>query len=244
MRLALISDLHAHLPALDAVLADAEAQGADRIVCLGDVIDMGPEPNAVCERLRERGIPTLTGNHDPLDEHPTFPLLAAIEAWTADVLDPDHRAWLDGLPFERHLVLDGVRVWCVHGSPVSNTDQILPDTPPAQLDAWCGDTPHDLLAAGHTHVPCVRRVSGRWVVNAGSVSQPFARAFDGTTPPVVLPWAEYALVDLDGGRGADGVRNARIRRVTYDLSAYEAACRRGGFPDPDAWLAQWLRAAP
>jgi putative phosphoesterase len=235
MRLAVISDIHASLAALEAVLADARDQGADKVVCLGDIVDLGPEPSEVVERLRQAGIPCVGGNHDPLDEHPTFPLLARVEDWSVAQLSDEQRAWLESLPDHIRIDLDGLDVLCVHGSPRSNTDDVQDTTPPEQLRQWWGSAAFDVMLCGHTHVPLLRRVEDRLVVNVGSVGQPFFRVFDGS-PPRVLPWSEYAL--LDHHQGALSVVH---RRVPFDLGALEAALRASGFPDPDGWLTHWTR---
>ena len=79
MRFALISDLHSHAVALDAVLEDISGRGVDEVLCLGDIVDLGPQPQEVVDRLRALEIRCIEGNHDPLDEGPDLPLLAAIE---------------------------------------------------------------------------------------------------------------------------------------------------------------------
>lgn len=235
MRIAVVSDVHASLAALNAVLADAEQQGAEQVVCLGDIVDLGPQPGQVTQRLREAGIPCVRGNHDPLDEHPSFDLLAKVEAWTANRLSDDQRAWLDGLPDHLRVDLDGLDVLCVHGSPRSNTDDIQDITPAEQLREWWGDSAFDLMVCGHTHVPVLRRVGDRMVVNVGSVGQPFYRVFDGS-PPRVLPWSEYVLLDH-----RDGALSVVHRRLPLDLKALEKALRQEGYPDPDGWMLHWSR---
>jgi len=233
MRLALISDLHASLDALDVVLADIDRMGVDRIVCLGDIVDLGPQPRETVARLWERGIPCIRGNHDALDEHPAFELLAAVEDWTRATLTEAERSWLLGLPMEHVEDLDGLTVLCSHASPRNVTDQVLSTTPATTLESWWGDRDFDVLVCGHTHLPVLRRVDRRLVVNVGSVGQPFLRAFDGN-PPVVLKWSEYAIVSHEAG-----CVSVEHRRLQFDLSAFERALRASSFPQPDAWMRQW-----
>jgi len=235
MRLALISDLHASLDALDAVLADIERSGIERIVCLGDIIDLGPQPRETVARLRERDIPCIRGNHDTLDEHPGFPLLAAVEEWTREALTDEELSWLAELPLELREDLDGLDVLCVHASPRNLVDQVLATTSADTLADWWGERRFDVLVCGHTHLPVLRRVDERLVVNVGSVGQPFLRAFDGS-PPVVLKWSEYAVVSHEAGRVA-----VEHRRLPFDLTAFERALRATTFPEPDAWMRQWSR---
>ncbi|MEN0062739.1 MAG: metallophosphoesterase family protein [Myxococcota bacterium] len=231
-RLAIVSDIHANLDALDAVLADIDRIGADRIVCLGDMVDVGPRPVATVERLRARCDVIIGGNHDPLDESPQTEFLADLAAWTRDQLAPPLRPWLSALPAEAVIELDGASVWCVHGSPWSTTDSVLPSTPQTQLRAWMAGRQHDVLACGHTHVQLCRRVDDTVIVNVGSVGMPFLEPIDGHRPPVVLPWAEYAMVTSDAG-----LTSIDLRRVPYDQDQLRRTVGDSGMPHGEQWLA-------
>lgn len=236
-RVAFISDLHANLVALDAVLADIDALGVTDIVCLGDIIDLGPEPNALLDRLDERGVRCIQGNHDPLDEHPSLANLREIEDWTRDQIGPERLEALTSLPTELELDLDGVRVLCVHGSPAADTDQILATTARDRVEGWLQGRSFDVLVGGHTHVQLVRRLDARIIVNVGSVGMPFARPMlpgPNAGPPEILPWCEYGLIS-----GAAGRASVELRQVALDVEAYVASVRRAGFPDPDDWIQHW-----
>ena len=237
-RVAFISDLHANLVALDAVLADIDALGVSDIVCLGDIVDLGPEPNALLDRLEQRKVRSIQGNHDPLDEHPHLRNLRAIEDWTRAQLGPERLRELTELPTEIELDLDGVKVLCVHGSPRSDTDQILDVTPRQTLDAWIGEREFDVLVGGHTHVQLLRRLDERIIVNVGSVGMPFARPLfpgPGAGSPKILPWCEYGIIG-----GKDGRASVELRQVPLDVEAYVASVHAAGFPDPDDWAGYWL----
>jgi putative phosphoesterase len=231
MRVALISDVHSHLQALEAVLADAAAAGAERVICLGDVVDMGPQPSEVVARLRGLGCPVVVGNHDPLTEGSSVPPLQAIEAWNAARLSAADRAWLDAAPLTLRLELDGLRLLCAHGSPRDYREGLVPELADATLEQWLAGEDCDVLACGHTHVQLERTL-----VNAGSVSMPFEVPFDGA-PPRILPWAEYALLSWEAGR-----LGVTLRRVPYDFAAYCDAVRASGMPEPDWWLGPWVTA--
>lgn len=235
-RVAFISDLHANVVALDAVFADIDRLGVDAIVCLGDIIDLGPQPRELLERLAARGVRSIQGNHDPLDEHPSYKRLLDIETWTRDQLDAASLQMLAELPEQLELELDGLRVLCVHGSPRADTDQILDDTPPATLDAWFGEHEFDVLVGGHTHVQLLRRHDTRVIVNVGSVGMPFARALlPGGGEPKILPWCEYGVVSSQGG-----VVSVDLRRVPLDVPRYIASVRAApGFPDAEDWIRHW-----
>lgn len=233
MRTALVSDLHGNLVALRGVLADAERRGAERVVCLGDVVDLGPSPAETVALLRERGIPCVQGNHDPLDEDLEVPPLAAVQAWTREVLQDDALAWLADLPQRIELELrGGLRMLAVHGSPRSDDESILATTPDAQLAEMLAGTDQDVVVCGHTHVQLHRRLDERVVVNAGSVGMPFAAPFSGP-PPTVLPWCEYAIVEARAGSLA-----VELHRIPLDLEAHERAVRASGMPFAELWLGQ------
>ncbi|MCO4762186.1 MAG: metallophosphoesterase family protein [Myxococcales bacterium] len=233
MRVGLISDLHAMLPALDAVLAELDQANVDQIICLGDIVDMGPQPAEVLDRLAERNIVCIQGNHDPLDENPEFPMLRVVEQWTRDRLGADRVAALTALPTELMVDLAGHKLLCVHGSPNSFNDQVLDSTPWSQLAGWWGDRQFDVMACGHTHVQLLRRQAGHTIVNVGSVGQPFAAPFSGA-PPRVLKHCDFAIVE--GGPGGVSVE---LRRTALPWDAFVQSLRDADFPDPERWLQQW-----
>ena len=234
-RVAFISDLHANLVALDAVLADIDALGVEEIICLGDIVDLGAQPKQLLARLHERGIRCIRGNHDTLDEHPPIPHLLEIEAWTRAELGAPLLRELEELPTELELDLDGVQVLCVHATPQNATDQILDATPRETLESWFAGREFDVLVGGHTHVQLVRRMDARSIVNVGSVGMPFARPFvDGGGAPTLLPWAEYGLISGRGGRAS-----IELRQVAFDLDAHAAAVRATDFPEAEKWISSW-----
>lgn len=233
-RVAFISDLHANLIAVDAVLADIDRLDVDEIVCLGDIVDLGHQPCELLERLHERNVRCIRGNHDTLDEHPPHPLLLEIEAWTAAQLGEARLRELAELP--EHLTLDigGARVLCVHGSPRSDIDQVLDSTPRETLLEWIAGHEFDVMVGGHTHVQLLRRLDAQLIVNVGSVGMPFERAFDGHAPKI-LPWCEYGVIS-----GVDGAVSVDLRRVPLDLERFAASVHGSSFPRAARWLEQWL----
>lgn len=234
MQVALVSDVHSNLVALDAVLVETDRLKVDRVLCLGDIVDLGPQPTETIARLRDRGVSCIQGNHDPLDDGPTIPFLADVESWTREQLSGEDLDWLLGLPLELTLDLAGVRLHCVHGSPRSFRDDILPGTSDEQLRAWIGDLEYDVLACGHTHVQLARRLDERWIVNVGSTGQPFLRPFAGEGSPTILPFYEYAII-----RGGAEGPSVELRRLAADRDAVERATRASRMPHAEAWLAQW-----
>jgi putative phosphoesterase len=225
-RLAMISDVHANLPALEAVLADIEQRSVEQIFCAGDLVGQGPHPNQVVSLIRKAGIPTILGNQEievralakRARPDPKRHML-----WTCAVLKSKNREYLLGLPADRELEVEGVGILIVHGSPHGTFDTMHPSLTAETIRAWfpAGTRRPDVLVGGHTHVPFVRTVDGMLVVNAGTVGRPF----DGD------PRASWALLELEEGRA-----RARIRRVGYPVEETVRAMKRIG-------MQKWRRRA-
>jgi predicted phosphodiesterase len=235
VRIAVLSDLHAHLVALEAVLDDARRSGVSGYLVLGDIVDLGPEPGRVVDRVRALACPVVGGNHDPLDERSSVPVLEASRVWSRQVLTAEQQQWLDGLSDELHLVVGGCRVWAVHASPGSRTHPIVVATPDAEIGGWLATRPCDVLCCGHTHLQLLRRLGTTTVLNVGSVGMPFRELHAGG-PPTIFPWAEYVILDLDAGGAA-----FELKRVPYDFAEFERSFRESGFAQADALLAAWAR---
>lgn len=234
MRILVISDIHANLAALDAVLA--RAGPFDRIWCLGDVVGYGPEPNSCIDRLREFDLVCLAGNHDlaaigrlSLDEFSQD--ARDVIWWTRERLNGGHSAWLETLPSS--IVFAEIGVTLVHGSP---RDPVWEYVFEPRAAAECIEAmTTSVCLYGHTHRPMLFRkpeyghgVSSerlpvdrpvlleldRLLVNPGSVGQP--RDDD--------PRAACAILDLDA-------MTLTHLRVQYDVGATQKAMRASKFPD-------------
>ena len=240
MRIALISDIHGNLTALEAALEDIDRQDVDRIICLGDVAVMGPQPREVIGRLRDLAIPVIMGNTDQwlLNPHPWSTeedkrRQVEIELWNATLLDESDRAIVAGyvptLPLEFG---DGLTLLGYHGSPRSFDDQIRPATPEEELDDWFPESRALVMAGGHTHEPMIRRYGEGLLVNPGSVGLPVYYTTDGRAVKPV--WAEYGLLEW-----LDGALAISLRRVPYSLSDLITAVRAAGMPHADYWLEDW-----
>ena len=199
MPVALVSDIHGNDTALAAVVADLERLGIERVVCLGDAVQGGPEPREVLDRLAALGWPVILGNADdfllevPADSpEPLTDALLERREWTLSQLEPAHleqiRSFAPTLDVELD---DGVMLRAFHGSPHSYDDVVLPETPDGQVENLLGGSGVDLLAGGHTHLQWARYVDGALYVNPGSVGLAYDR-FDDVPQPSSL--AEYAIV--------------------------------------------------
>jgi len=225
--MAFVSDIHGNLPALEAAVADANARGAGKIICAGDMTGYGPFPGEVCRFLQERRIPTIIGNYDQkvIDAAKQGRAAAArmkqkkrkILLWTAAHLGGQSRRYLAGLPGQiARRLSGGHRLLVVHGSPVSAEDAIYPSITRRGLGAKTGDQRPDILVCGHTHIPFVKRIGGTLVVNCGSAGQPV----DGDPRPA------YALVQAEAGARPRG----RIVRFDYDPHRTIAALQKTSLP--------------
>lgn len=247
MRIAIISDIHGNLVALDAVLADLQGQDVARVVCLGDVALTGPQPREALTRLRELGCPVVMGNCDAwmLAPEPAEPKdddsrnIHEIDLWTVDQLAPADLDYLRSFRPTVAVALDdaGATLLCYHGSPRSYHEQILPTTPHDQLDAAFSGAAARVYAGGHTHQQMLRRHGQSLVLNPGSVGLPFDRV--PPSPDTRNPaWAEYAILDAEDERVS-----VDLRRVPFDLPALLRAARASTMPHTDWWTAGWGVAA-
>lgn len=232
MRVAVISDIHGNLHALEAVLAEIDREAPDEIWCLGDVVGYGPKPNECCDIVRARADVVLSGNHDlavigalDLDEFSGDAAHAA--RWTREVLADDNRSWLGSL----QPAAARERAELFHASPRDPVwDYVLSEQVALQSLQL---TQAQVVLVGHSHVALALSTAGdditgglapggtdveiaqrRWLFNPGSVGQPR----DGD------PNAAWLLVDFADNR-------ARFRRVAYDVEPTQAEIRAAGLPD-------------
>jgi putative phosphoesterase len=235
VRIALVSDLHGNELAFDAVLADARNAGFDELVCLGDVATLGPRPQAVLARLRDLRCRCVLGNHDEfmldaalIHSYSESALIVSSVDATRAVLTAAEMDFIR--TFERTIALEGMFLY--HGSPRSNMEDLLATTPAAQLDEMLQGRQALVLAGGHTHLQMLRQHRGMLLVNTGSLGMPF-REHASNGPPVILPHAEYAIVDIRGAAAS-----VDLRRVPLDRRALAAQVE--GWDNP---LAAPLRAS-
>jgi predicted phosphodiesterase len=238
VRYALIGDVHANLPALEAVLADLAAREPDVVYHLGDLVGYAPWPNQVVERVRSLGIAGIAGNYDSMiatgyDASGQDESARGIFEWTARETSEESRRFLASLPFlltARPLGghAAGPSLTMVHGTPALNTTAWWPhlaDELHLEMAGKVGAEVGDVVACGHIHRPWYREIGGVHFVGIGSVGRPK----DGD-------WrACYALVEL----AASGVR-VEFVRVEYDVERAARAIRESPLPDH---LADFLRTA-
>lgn len=223
-RVAVLSDVHGVLPALTAVLAEPDVQNAERIVLTGDIA-AGPQPVQTLDLLLSLGdrVTWVRGNceRELVDAARGADVPVPISAWAGAQLRADHVELLDRLPTSVTLDVRGLgEVLFCHATPRDDEEFVLVDSP---LNRWAEvlDGAPDTVVCGHTHMPYLRLVDRRTIVNPGSVGMPY-----GTTG------AHWALLG-----GSDGPA-IQLRRTLFDRAsaadAIEADC---DFQD----IAEWTR---
>lgn len=229
-RVAVLSDVHGVLPALEAVLAEPNVTKADRIVILGDIA-AGPQPCEAIDLLLNLGgrASWISGNADRmLVEHRKDPGTSSLEgmfAWAAEQLSDKHLDVLTRLPPSLKMTIDGLgEVLFCHATPRNDEEVVLVDSRIERWDEVFAETDPAFrtVVCGHTHMPFVRLANGRLVVNPGSVGMPYGRS-----------GAHWALL----GPGVE------LRRTDFDL---DVACAQtiaaSGFPEVAEWADYYIRA--
>ena len=242
-RTAIVSDIHGNATALRAVVADLDAEGLDRVVCLGDVCQGGPEPDACVDLLAERGWPVVLGNADAfvLDagsaEGSTEAVTErqlAVREWTFGRLTGAQRDLVAAYaPTIEHDLGDGRRLLGCHATPASYDPVVFPSAPEEEFRAAFGGTGADVVACGHIHLPYVRRIGDALVLNPGSVGL----GYDHEQDPETLrfdPWAAWAVVSTGGGR-----LSIDFRRTPFDARAVVEAHIASGMPYGEEYARAW-----
>jgi predicted phosphodiesterase len=233
MRVAAIYDIHANLPALEAVLQDIHRARVDRVVVGGDVIP-GPMPCETIARLRDLDIPVefIQGNGETaVLEQMAGKVPAAVPEpyqpvirWTAEQLPSEDKGWLASWPKTVRLQIPGLgEVLFCHGTPRNESECFTRQTPEDRLLSIFGRLNAHLAVCGHTHMQFDRTIGGTRVVNAGSVGMPFGE-----------PGAYWALLGP----------NVELRRTSYDLDAAAQRIRCTKYPLAEDFAARNVLQPP
>ncbi len=243
MRIAAISDIHGNRHALDAALADIRKRSVDKMVCLGDTVQGGPQPVETIEKLRELGCPVVLGNADAwlLNEEadsaePTSKEQREVRLWTISKLSEENLEFMRGyLPTIKMELGDRQVLLCFHASPTSYDDLLLPDSPKEKWDRLLGKYSPAIMAGGHTHTQQVRRIKDGLFFNPGSIGV----AFDVFLPKEEFrtePWAEYAILTYE-----KGYSSLEFRRAYYDLEDMIQVIKLSGRPHADRAVSDFLK---
>jgi putative phosphoesterase len=226
-RVAVITDIHANLPALQAALARIDELGVDATYCGGDLVGYGPHPNEVCALIADRQIPTIYGNYDfaiarHLDDcgcayvTPHDRAIGQLSVdWTLAHTDQASKDYMRTLPFDLRFDVGDTSVHLVHGSPRKVNEYLFEDKPASLYERLAAAEDDDVLVFGHTHKPWVHEYAGVLFVNCGSVGKPK----DGD------PRGAFAVLEAV----SDDVR-VTIERVDYDAAAVVRELEASGLP--------------
>ncbi len=226
MKVLLLADIHANLPALEAVLDAAKGMGYDELWCLGDVVGYGPFPNECVRLIRQKASRVICGNHDAkvvsakkiqqiIDEKKQA-YKVFVFSWTHAALDAEAADYLVSLPETLRLNITGRRVVLVHGSPRGMSDGLTLFTPQEQLEELALKAEADIVLVGHTHEAFTREAGNVLFINPGSVGRPFDRDLR----------ASFMILDFST-RGVE----VATHRVAYDPSPVVDRMRRQSFPE-------------
>lgn len=233
MKLGVIADIHSNAAALEAVLADLDLRGVDRIVHLGDAFNGALEPHRVLELLRARPMVHVRGNGERMVLSPDPAVRSASASFARAQFSPEELEWIAGWPV-RH---DEPEFVACHGSPRDDLEYLLEEVTAegvalrsrADIRARLPDLGAGLVLCGHTHVPRMVRLDDRMlVVNPGSIGLP---AYGDETPfphrmETGSPDARYAVAEL-----RDGAWRVDLIGVPYDWAAAARLAELNGFPE-------------
>ena len=244
MRIAFISDIHGNFTALQAVMADITAQKVDRVICLGDVATLGPQPREVLAALQALDCTFIKGNHDSAVLNPEEAAHYEITShlipdliWCREQLTESHLELIQSFLSKYELTFpNGVSVLSFHGSPLSSTDLLQSTTPKEVMEKYFEGQTATVFIGGHSHIQMYRRMGDKLILNSGSVGNAFEYAFTPGLIPSLLPWAEYAILSQSGNS-----LDVDLRRVYYDTDALIQEVQKSGLPGSAWWLRQFQK---
>lgn len=227
MKVAVLSDIHGNLQALQSVIADIEKEKCERVLCLGDLAMAGPLPVTTVDFIKRNCSDwiIIQGNTDKLiaefsldiynKMQKVFPVMANALLDDVDIMEDELKTYLESLPARKELMLEGVSVLMVHGSPRRMNEDILPNMKLSQIEEMIEGEMADLILCGHTHIPCgYQTMTKKTVVNVGSVGRPMTG----------IPKANYAVFEFDGG-----TFSVKHKEIEYDCETAAQLMRERGF---------------
>lgn len=201
MKIAVLSDIHGNMQALEKVVEDIKKHNCEKVFCLGDLAMAGPQPRAAIDYVKNQpDWVVIQGNTDKLisdfspeifnDIKSKFPLMAHALADDVIFIEDDKKEYLKNLPAQKELTIEGLKILLVHGSPRRNNEDILPGQPIGKIEEMIKDTDADIILCGHTHVPAGYQTSTKQtIINDGSVGRPMTEELK----------ACYCILDINKG---------------------------------------------
>lgn len=238
MRIAVFSDMHGNCTAFDAMLAHLKQNPADRMVCLGDTVQGGPQPHDTLQRLRDLDCPVVIGNADAwmltgvntsTAEAPPSEQMEQIRQWSLSNITEEDKDFIHSFRPTVEIPLEvGKTLLCFHASPRNFDDVFLPATPQDEFESFLLPYVPAVMTGGHTHVQYVRRLADTFYFNPGSVG--FAYSHHQPVDSFRAdPWAEYAVLTTT----PDGYVGLEFRRVPYDMDALYRFVMKSAMPNAE-----------
>jgi len=234
MKLAVFSDIHSNLYALKAVLSDIERFSTDAVICCGDLVGYGANPNEVVELIAEKHISAIIGNYD--DGVGFDRLLCGCDfkneeearrgekslLWTRKNITPENKQFLKQLPRKLEFETGNRKVLVVHGSHRALNEYLHETLPQEEAAVVFEETGADIVFCGHTHIPYVRRYKDKFMVNVGTVGKPKppAHGVKNFSNDAVWMYADIGKDDI----------MFRLMRVPYDFEKSAKAIEQAGLP--------------
>lgn len=243
MKIAVISDIHGNMQALEAVLKSIEEENCDKIFCLGDLAMAGPEPSKTINKIKDlienTDFTCIQGNTDEMISNCDNQMIHMLEennpvmahALAADVLEVSDKQkdFLRNLPAQKEIEIEDVKILLVHGSPRKNNENIYCDLKIEEVEEMIEGVDANIIFCGHTHVPCGYQTNTRQtVVNAGSVGRPFSQE----------PLSCYAIIEINKGEFS-----IKHNLVGYDVQKASAILKERGFEGAEKLAAMLISAS-
>ena len=241
MKIAIISDIHGNIDALNSVITDIEKEGCSKIFCLGDLVMAGPEPistlNMIHEFMSNKNFHIIQGNTDKMLSVFSFdtyneimkvaPVMASAYLADSKLLKAEDKSFLASLPAQQQINIGEIKILLVHGSPRKNNENIYPDMSIKEVEEMISGTDANVIFCGHTHMPCGYQTNTeQTVVNVGSVGRPFSEE----------PKATYAIMEIDEDNNTFTIKH---QFVEYDVEKASKTLQERGFEGAEK-LAQML----
>lgn len=240
MKIAVISDIHGNFKALEAVLDDCANENVDKIVSLGDVATLGPQPRHILKKLRVLKIDCIQGNHDEalfdienLEKYRIPTILKPTMIWCKELLNNEELDFIKSFKKTIEISLDDNRnMIFYHGTADSNIEGFLPSMSDSEIISNIKDEKYSFLIGGHTHIQMDRKVKNLRIISVGSVGCPFIETPEFGEEPELINKAQYAIIELNNNV------NVHLKSIEYDLEGYIKILQESSLPSKEWWLSQ------
>ena len=244
MKIAIISDIHGNIDALESVLRDIASEDCQKIFCLGDIAMAGPEPSKTIHKIhalmQSKDFHIIQGNTDNMLSVFSFDTYKEIlntntvmgSAYLADsqLLTQEEKDFLKNLPPKEEIELFGIKILLVHGSPRRNNENIYPNLKIEEIEEMVSGTNANIIFCGHTHMPCGYQTNTeQTIVNVGSVGRPFSEKPDSC----------YAIMDINEN---DKTYTIKHKFVEYNVLEASEKIKKRGFEGADKLAKMLLKA--